>query len=293
VLDTAVWRVRGISLPLDNPLVMGIVNVTPDSFSDGGSNADHVAAIETGIKMVADGAAIIDVGGESTRPYAPPVEEAEELRRVIPVIEALADRGCVVSIDTTKPGVATQAAASGAAIVNDVRGLRDQAMRDVCAESGVGVVIMHMQGSPETMQDNPTYDDVVVDVGTFLATQSLAAIEAGIPIEAIAIDPGIGFGKTNEHSITLMQHLDVLTHLGYPVLVGTSRKGFLASILDPVRGATDPVDRDGATAATIALAVARGAAILRVHNVRLGVEVAVTAKAMVPTKSHDQEINRT
>lgn len=293
MLDTAVWRVRGTSLPLDNPLVMGIVNVTPDSFSDGGTNADHLTAIEAGINMVADGASIIDVGGESTRPYATPVEESEELRRVIPVIEALAERGCVVSIDTTKPGVAKQAVASGAAIVNDIGGLRDLEMRDVCAESGVGVVIMHMQGSPETMQDDPTYDDVVFDVGRFLATQSLAAIESGIPIEAIAIDPGIGFGKTNEHSITLMQNLDVLGHLGYPVLVGTSRKGFLASILDPVRGATEPVDRDGATAATIALAVARGASILRVHNVRLGVEVAVTAKAMVPTENHDQEIDRT
>jgi dihydropteroate synthase len=272
---------------------MGIVNVTPDSFSNDGVYDDDAAAVDAGVTMVADGAAIVDVGGESTRPYAESVNELEELRRVVPVVGALADRGVVVSIDTTKPAVAREAVAAGAAIVNDGGGLRDPAMLEICATLGVGVVIMHMQGQPATMQDNPTYKDVVVDVARFLATQSLAVIEAGIPIEAIAIDPGIGFGKTALHSIRLMQHLDVLTHLGYPVAIGTSRKGFLGEILAPVRGQTEPVDRDGATAATLAVAVSRGASILRVHNVRLGVEVAVTAKAIVPTENHDQEINRT
>ena len=281
MLDTASWSVRGHSLSLRSPLIMGILNVTPDSFSDGGSFADTAAAVAAGLRMVDDGAAIIDVGGESTRPYARPVEATEESDRVLGVIEGLAEGGVVVSIDTSKPEVAAAAIDAGASIVNDVTGLTSPEMRSVCAAAGVGVVIMHMQGTPATMQDDPHYDDVVDDVGRFLVVQSRAAIESGIPIEAIALDPGIGFGKTHEHNLDLMRNLEVFTHLGYPVLVGTSRKGFLGAILEPVRGATEPIARDGATAATIAASVMAGASIIRVHDVRLGVDVAVTAKAMV------------
>ena len=273
---------------------MGIVNTTPDSFSDGGDHLDPAVAIDAAHRMLADGADIIDVGGESTRPRAEPVEAVEEIRRIEPVISALAEEGVVVSVDTSKADVATAALGAGASIVNDVTGLIDPDMRSACARFGAGVVIMHMQGTPATMQDEPTYDDVVTDVGRFLAAQSRAAIESGIPIESIAIDPGIGFGKTLAHNLELLRRLDAFTHLGYPVLVGTSRKGFLGMLLEPFRGPTDPKDRDGATAATMALVVERGASILRVHDVRLGLDVAVIAKAMVPEEHHHgEEIDRT
>lgn len=292
VLETAVWRVRGHTLSLAAPLVMGILNVTPDSFSDGGRFPDAEAAIEAGIAMAADGAAIVDVGGESTRPGSEPIDADEEMSRVLPVVSGLVDAGLVVSIDSAKAHVAAAAIERGAAIVNDVTGLTDPAMRSVCADAQCGVVIMHMQGTPGTMQDDPRYDDVVSEVGRFLSHQSRVAIEAGVPIEAIAIDPGFGFGKTFEHNLTLLRRLELLTHLGFPVLVGTSRKGFLGTILEPVRGRTSADQRDGATAATIAAAVLAGARILRVHNVALGVDVAVTAKAMVPY-THDEETHRT
>ncbi len=272
---------------------MGVLNVTPDSFSDGGDHLDAAVAIEAAHRLVADGADIIDVGGESTRPYAEPVPAIEEFRRIEPVISQLAADGVVVSVDTSKPEVASAALDAGAAIVNDVTGLTDPDMRATCARFQAGVVIMHMQGTPATMQDNPEYGDVVVDVGKFLAAQSRAAIESGIRIESIAIDPGIGFGKTLQHNLDLLARLDALTHLGYPVLVGTSRKGFLGALLESVRGPTDPKDRDGATAATMALAVERGASILRVHDVRLGLDVAVIAKAMVRNEHHGEEIDRT
>ena len=272
---------------------MGVVNATPDSFSDGGDHLDPGRAIEQARRLVADGADIIDVGGESTRPYATPVPADEEFRRIEPVITDLASDGIVVSVDTSKAEVAAAALDAGASIVNDVTGLVDPQMRATCARYRAGVVIMHMQGTPETMQDDPSYDDVVIDVGRFLAAQSRAAIEAGISIESIAIDPGIGFGKTLEHNIDLLQRLDAFTHLGYPVLVGTSRKGFLGALLEPVRGQTQPKERDGATAATMALAVDRGASILRVHDVRLGLDVATIAKAMVRNEHHGEEIDRT
>ena len=166
-------------------------------------------------------------------------------------------------------------------------------MLEVCGASRVGVVIMHMQGEPRTMQDDPTYGDVVREVRAFLAGRALAAVEAGVPLEGIAIDPGIGFGKTFAHNIELLRNVDAFTHLGYPVLMGTSRKRFLGTILEPFRGATEPVDRDGATAATIAAAILGGASIVRVHNVPLGVEVAMTAKAIVRNGSHDEEAHRT
>ncbi len=293
LLDRAVWRVRDRELPLGTPLVMGILNVTPDSFSDGGVHTDPYASVEAGLAMVAAGAAIIDVGGESTRPRATPVDAAEELARILPVVSLLADEGVAVSVDTSKPDVALAAVDAGAVIVNDVTGLTSPAMIEVCAGTGVGAVIMHMQGVPATMQDDPTYDDVVADVRGFLAGQCLRAIAGGIRIESLAIDPGIGFGKTFEHNLELLRHLDAFTHLGYPVLVGTSRKGFLGTILEPVRGPTRPDERDAATAATVAAAVLRGASILRVHNVPLCVDVALAAKAMVRTTSHDEATNGT
>jgi len=264
---------------------MGIVNVTPDSFADAGADPDPDTAIATALEMVAAGADIIDVGGESTRPGAVAVDPVVEANRVLPVVAALAEHGVVVSVDTSKPHVAERAIEAGVSIVNDVSGLRNADMVRVCARSGVGVVIMHMQGEPATMQDAPVYGDVVEDVRSFLSNRCLAAIEAGVRIDAIAIDPGIGFGKTFDHNLEILRNLDAFTHLGYPVLVGTSRKGFLGTILEPVRGRTEPAERDGATAATLAAAVLRGASILRVHNVPLGVDVAVTAKAMVPERS--------
>lgn len=291
--NAAVWKVRGVELPLRDPLIMGILNVTPDSFSDGGITIDADKAIAAGMAMVEDGAAIVDVGGESTRPYATAVDATTESARVIPVISALASEGVVVSIDTSKPSVAAAAVDAGARIVNDVTGLASPDMRSICADSAAGVVIMHMQGDPRTMQDNPAYDDVVVEVGKYLAAQAVAAVEAGVSLESVAIDPGIGFGKSLHHNLELMRHLDALTHFGYPVLVGPSRKGFLGALLEPTRGQTSALDRDGATAGAIAAAVINGAHIIRTHNVRLGVDVAIVAKAMVPRRHDEQEINRT
>lgn len=263
---------------------MGILNVTPDSFSDGGAieSVDH--AIEVGLAMVGDGAAIVDVGGESTRPYASPVPVDEELARTVPVVAGLAREGAVVSIDTSKPEVARACLAAGAAIVNDVTGLADSAMRAVCADTGCGVVIMHMQGTPATMQDDPRYDDVVEDVARFLDERAREAVASGVSPASIVVDPGIGFGKFLAHNLDLIRSVGRLTRIGFPVLIGTSRKGFLGTILEPIRGHTEAAERDGATAATVAAAVLAGAAIVRVHDVRLGVDVATTAKAMVPER---------
>lgn len=287
------WKVRGATLPLSEPLIMGILNVTPDSFSDGGITIDADKAVAAGMAMVDDGAAIVDVGGESTRPYSTAVDTDTELARVIPVVSALASEGVVVSIDTSKPAVAEAAVAAGARIVNDVTGLAKPDMRSVCADSAAGVVIMHMQGNPQTMQDEPAYDDVVVEVGKFLASQAVVAVESGVRLESVAIDPGIGFGKSLHHNLELMRHLGALTHFGYPVLIGPSRKGFLGALLEPKRGQTSALDRDGATAGAIAAAVMNGAHIIRTHNVPLGVDVALVAKAMVPRRHDEQEINRT
>jgi dihydropteroate synthase len=272
---------------------MGILNVTPDSFSDGGAHRDAEAAVRAAEAMYEAGAAIIDVGGESTRPYAEPVDVEAELERVIPAVTALGQRSIPVSIDTSKPEVAAAALAAGACAVNDVTGLRHPDMASVVAEAGAGVVIMHMLGDPATMQVDPRYDDVVDDVVGHLAGQAHIAIEAGIARDSIAVDPGIGFGKTLEHNVTLLRRLDAITRLGYPVLVGPSRKGFLGSLLRPSVGETEPAERDGATAAAVAIAIANGAKIVRVHNVSLAVQVAAIAKAMVRSEDHEQEIDWT
>jgi dihydropteroate synthase len=249
-----------------------VVNVTPDSFSDGGRYLDAQDALARGRELVAEGADLLDVGGESTRPGARPVAESEETARVVPVVTALAEQVDVpISVDTTKSGVAAAALAAGATVVNDVSaGLADERMLDVVAGAGAGYVAMHMRGDPRTMQHDPRYDDVVAEVGSFLAARLDAARAAGIDDEALCADPGIGFGKTVAHNLDLLAHLDTLVErVGVPVMVGTSRKSFLARVLGDRLPDSAPADaRDDATLATVMWAVDRGAAVVRVHAVR-------------------------
>jgi dihydropteroate synthase len=245
------------------PVVMGVVNVTPDSFSDGGAWLDAAAAIAHGLALAEQGAAILDVGGESTRPGAEPVTEAEELRRVVPVLEGLAGAGARLSIDTSKAAVAAAALDAGATIVNDVTALRgDPAMALLVADRGCDVCLMHMLGEPRTMQLRPAYDDVVADVKEFLAQRLRFAATQGIAEEHVWLDPGIGFGKTIDHNLALLARLDELVALGRPLVVGTSRKSFLGTITG-----RDPQHRVAATIACNVLALARGASIFRVHDV--------------------------
>jgi dihydropteroate synthase len=243
---------------------MGVVNVTPDSFSDGGRFLDPGRAIEHGRELVADGADVLDVGGESTRPGAAAVGENEELARVGPVIEGLAGEPVPVSIDTSKLTVAEAALDAGASIVNDVTALRaEPRIAALCADRGAELVLMHMQGSPRTMQENPTYDDVVDDVKAFLAERMSFAIGEGVAEDRIWLDPGIGFGKTVEHNLELLRRLRELTELGRPLLVGTSRKSFIGKL-----SGAEVDQRLGGTIASCALAFANGARMLRVHDVR-------------------------
>ncbi len=245
------------------PVVMGVVNVTPDSFSDGGEWLDPAAAIAHGRALVEQGAAILDIGGESTRPGAEPVGEAEELRRVVPVLEELADAGARLSIDTSKAAVAAAAIDAGATIVNDVSALRgDPRMAALIAQRGCHVCLMHMLGEPRTMQRDPRYGDVVGDVRAFLAERLEHAVAQGIDVERVWLDPGIGFGKTIDHNLELLARLEEIVALGRPVVVGTSRKSFLGTITG-----REPGDRVAATIATNVLALARGASVFRVHDV--------------------------
>ena len=258
------WMAKGAWLGKPGcPLIMGILNVTPDSFSDGGEFSTADLAFVQAQTMIAGGADILDVGGESTRPGARPVSFAEEFARVIPVVERLVASGTVpISVDTTKPGIARAAIAAGAAIINDIRGLVDDEMRQVVAESDVGVVLMHIQGSPATMQANPHYHDVVGEVVAHLSAQVAAAESAGVGRQRIAVDPGIGFGKSFEHNLDLLRHLDRFQDIGCAILVGTSRKGFLGKITGR------PVDeRQAASLASALGGAARGASIVRVHDV--------------------------
>lgn len=251
------------------PKLMGVVNVTPDSFSDGGLYLDAGAAIAHGRELAEQGAEILDVGGESTRPGAEEVSAEEEMARVVPVIRGLADVA-TVSIDTSKLSVAKAALDAGASIVNDVTALRhDPEIAGLCAERGAGLVLMHMQGEPRTMQANPIYKDVVDDVKAFLAERLAVAVDAGVAEEKIWLDPGIGFGKTLEHNLELLRRLGELRELGRPLVVGTSRKSFLGKIDG---SAVD--DRIGGTLGSSVLAAAEGADVLRVHD------VAETAQAM-------------
>jgi dihydropteroate synthase len=246
--------------------IMGVINVTPDSFSDGGRYLDGAAAVAHGLELEAEGAAILDVGGESTRPGAAPVPESQELRRVIPVIEGLIAGGsrAQISIDTSKAGVAVRALNAGASLVNDVTALRaDPKMAGVVADAGAECCLMHMLGDPRTMQRNPSYADVVLDVRSFLEERMAFAASAGIAVERIMLDPGIGFGKTVEHNLELLRRLDELVALGRPVVIGTSRKSFLGRLT----GREAPDDRVAATVATNVLAYERGARVFRVHDV--------------------------
>jgi len=255
---------------------MGVVNVTPDSFSDGGVHLDPDTAAAAARRMLAEGAAIVDVGGESTRPGAEGVGLDEELRRVLPVLERL--DGVPVSIDTAKAEVARRALELGAELVNDVTALRgDPDLAEVVAESGAYLCLMHMQGEPRTMQQSPTYDDVASEVAAFLEDRLRFAVHTGVKEDRIALDPGIGFGKTGQQNFELVRRLDVLTALGRPVLVGFSRKSSLGRIVG------DPTATTGSLAASIAAAVAayeRGATILRAHDVREHVEALTVAAAV-------------
>ncbi|HWE69258.1 MAG TPA: dihydropteroate synthase [Acidimicrobiales bacterium] len=250
------------------PLVMGILNVTPDSFSDGGEWFDGARAITRGHEMIAEGADIVDVGGESTRPRAASVPTDEELRRVIPVIEALSPH-VRVSIDTTKEEVARASVAAGASLINDV----SASLWPAAADCGVGWVAMHRRGTPADMQDDPRYDDVVAEVTAFLAERATTATAAGIA--EVWIDPGIGFGKTGRHNLELLAAIDELVSVGYPVLMGTSRKSFLGTLAPSPDGTPAPVDhRLPGSLATATWAMARGAAMVRVHDVAASVQAA-------------------
>lgn len=245
-------------------LIMGVLNVTPDSFSDGGLYLDEDAAVAHGLAMVEQGAAIVDVGAESTRPGAAPLSSEEEIRRAVPVIERLARQTHVpLSIDTRKPQVARAALDAGAAMVNDVTALEQDAMASLVAERQVPVCLMHMQGRPATMQQAPRYQDVVAEVMGFLLERVEKAVHFGIPRDHLLLDPGIGFGKTLEHNIVLLRHIDRFVRLGYRCLVGTSRKRMIGQLT----GKDDPAERVFGTAATVAHCVAKDVSIVRVHDV--------------------------
>jgi dihydropteroate synthase len=273
-----IWRVRDRILNTDDhTLVMGVVNVTPDSFSDGGLFASTDAAVAHALDLVGFGADIIDVGGESTRPGSEPVASDDEMARVLPVVRAVADTGVAVSIDTSKPEVAAAAIDAGAVIVNDITSLGDERMGDVVADASVGLVLMHMQGSPRTMQDDPRYDDVVSEVTGALVASATAAEEAGVARDAICIDPGIGFGKRLEHNLALLGAIPELAATGYPVLVGASRKSFLEHLLGPL----SMEEREAPTVAAHVMAIAGGAAVIRVHDVVKGLRTARVTDAIV------------
>lgn len=279
---TTVLRCGVRTLDLSRPRVMGILNVTPDSFSDGGRYAGLARALDHARTMLADGADVVDVGGESTRPGAAPVDEATELARVVPVIEALAREGALVSVDTTKPGVMRAAIGAGAAIVNDVGALRAPGAIEAVAGSGVAVCLMHMRGTPATMQSAPEYADVVAEVRGFLLARARACEAAGIARDRIVVDPGFGFGKTLAHNLDLLARLDAIVASGYPVLAGLSRKSMLGAITGRPEG-----ERMAASVAAALSAVQRGAAIVRVHDVRETVDALAVWRATV-----EQERNR-
>lgn len=270
-----ILQLKSRTLDLSMPVVMGVLNVTPDSFSDGGRYLSPADALASGQKLLDEGASIIDVGGESTRPGAAPVPEAEELDRVLPVIERLAaELDCVISVDTMKPAVMRQACQAGAELINDVNALRAPGALEAARDSGAGVVLMHMQKSPADMQAAPQYADVVGEVRAFLAERVASAEAAGIPRSKIAVDPGFGFGKSLQHNLSLLGALDAFTASGLPVLVGLSRKSMFQALLGlPV------AERAVASAAAAALAVFQGAAIVRAHDVRETLEAIRVAAA--------------
>ena len=256
-------------LDLSRPVVMGILNVTPDSFSDGGRFAEPDAAIEHGLRMAAEGAALIDVGGESTRPGSAAISEAAELERILPVIEGLARQSAaVISVDTSKPAVMREALSAGATMINDVRALREPGALELLAQhSQCAVCLMHMQGDPRTMQAHPVYRDVVAEVGAFLASRVETCVAAGIKKERLVIDPGFGFGKTLAHNLELLRRLGELASTGVPVLAGLSRKSMIKSLLGDRLGELS-ADRLPASLALAVLAVMSGARLIRAHDVK-------------------------
>ena len=277
-----IWQAGSRSIDLSvKTLVMGILNITPDSFSDAGQYFDEEDAVSRGKQMLADGANILDIGGESSRPGSEPVPEAEELRRVVPVIDRLnAETGAVISVDTTKARVAEEAVKAGASIINDISAMRfDPAMAAVAGRTGAGLVLIHMKGTPADMQKDPVYGDLVGEVVDFLKARGKEAIRAGVRPESIVYDPGIGFGKTVQHNLQLINRLGELkAGLGRPMLSGPSRKSFIGAVLDlPVE------ERLEGTAAAVAVSIFRGASIVRVHDVREMARVARMIDAIMGT----------
>ncbi|MDP9329421.1 MAG: dihydropteroate synthase [Actinomycetota bacterium] len=274
------WRCRDHTLELGRrALLMGIVNVTPDSFSDGGAFAETDDAVKHALQLLADEADMIDVGGESTRPGSEPVPEADELARVVPVIERLHAEApdAPISVDTRKPAVAAAAIAAGAAIVNDVDAAAAPGMLELVRDTGAGLVLMHMLDDPKTMQRDPRYDDVVGEVRGFLARRIGAAVASGIPRDRLCVDPGIGFGKTLDHNLELLRAIGSFHELGVPVLVGVSRKRFIGELT----GAIEPSDRLEGTAGAVAWCAAQGVDILRVHDVKEMAKVVRVVDAIV------------
>jgi dihydropteroate synthase len=277
-MQAALWKVDGKIIDLTNrAMVMGVLNVTPDSFSDGGEFFATNAAVKHGLEMARNGADIVDIGGESTRPGSKPISANEEIERVLPVIEQIARSVSIhLSTDTSKTAVARAAIEAGASIINDVTGGRgDPAMLPLAAEEGVALIIMHMQGTPETMQAKPTYEDVVGEVADFFRQQFAQAVRCGVDPMRIAFDPGIGFGKTAAHNLELLANLPRLRIENRPLVVGVSRKAFLGKISGP------PADRASATLALTSLLRARGADVLRVHDVAQNVSALRTTEAVL------------
>ncbi|MEK6851307.1 MAG: dihydropteroate synthase [Candidatus Thermoplasmatota archaeon] len=265
-----ILRFRDGEFGLDHTVLVGIVNVTPDSFSDGGRFLDPASAVDHAVRLADEGAEILDVGGESTRPGAKPVPADEEWRRVGPVLKALRPKtASKISIDTYKPEIAAKALAAGADMVNDVTGLRDEAMVRLVAKEGVPVVVMHMKGTPKTMQQSATYMDVVAEIVAFLGERTQAALAGGVDRDSLIVDPGLGFGKRPEHNTEILRRLGELRRLGFPVLVGASRKSFLGAL-----GGGETGQRIEASLAAAVLAVTNGADLIRAHD------VASTAKAI-------------
>ena len=259
------WKLRTQTLAItQTPLIMGILNVTPDSFSDGGSYLTAQDAIDHGLRLAAEGADIIDIGGESTRPYSQPVSVQQEIERVVKVVRGFADQSDVpISIDTSKSAVAIAAIEAGAQVINDVTGLTgDPDMLQVAVESGVGVCAMHMQGTPATMQDNPRYTNVVAEVLAYLQQRKACLLDAGIPLEKICLDPGIGFGKTHQHNLELLAGCEAFLELGCPILIGHSRKGFIGKLLND-----KDADRDSGTLAISLLMAQKKMHVLRLHQI--------------------------
>jgi dihydropteroate synthase len=274
-------RCRDLVLSLDRVAVMGVLNVTPDSFSDGGLWLDPETAIKHGVEMVAEGAAIIDVGGESTRPGAEPVPEEEELRRVLPVIEALIEQvEVLLSIDTRKPSVAERAVEAGATIINDTAGEEsDRSMDRVAAETGAAIVVMHSRGTPATMRSLTDYEDVVTEVKDFLARRAEELSDVGAPGGTVALDPGIGFAKDPRQNMTLLRRLEEITELEVPILVGTSRKSFIGATLDLAED-----QRLEGSLATVVMSVMKGVRIVRVHDVEPTVRAVRMTEAILATE---------